>query len=276
MVVNNYHLIPEFMRLGLSEYEAKAYLSLLHENPATAYETGKASGIPTSKVYEVLKKLVEKGIASIVDEGKTRQYIPITPDEFLDRHKSLTESIVGSLRVELSRIKGKQEVSYIWNITNYDYLMYKVKQSIEEASKTILVSVRAEEMVLIEDELRRALTRGVRIAIVHFGLPKIKIGQMYPHPIEDTIYYEKGGRGLVVVIDSREILTGTIFKNNEVEGAWSMNRGFVTLAEDYIKHDIYIMKIVKRFDRILKERFGVKYAKMRDIFTDEEATSGSF
>jgi sugar-specific transcriptional regulator TrmB len=148
--------------------------------------------------------------------------------------------------------------------------MHKVKQSIAGASKTVLVSIWAEEMTLIEDALREALQRGVSVVIVHFGSPKVKIGQIYPHPIEDTIYQEKGGRGLVVVIDSKEILAGTIFKHRKVEGVWSMNRGFVTLAEDYIKHDIYIMKIVKRFDRTLRERFGIKYAKLIDIFTDED------
>ena len=63
----------------------------------------------------------------------------------------------------------------------------------------------------------------------------------------------------------------TVFEENRVEGAWSVNKGFVTLAEDYVKHDIYIMKIVRRFDRQLIERFGENYGKLRDIFNDQEA-----
>ena len=74
-----------------------------------------------------------------------------------------------------------------------------------------------------------------------------------------------------VVVDSQEVLTGTVYKYGKVEGAWSRNRGFATLAEDYIKHDIYIMKIIRRFDRTLQERFGNRYKTLRDIFTDEEA-----
>ena len=61
---------------------------------------------------------------------------------------------------------------------------------------------------------------------------------IYQHPIEDTIYNEKGGRGLVLVAVTKEALMGTIFPDYRVEGAWSVNQGFVTLAEDYIKHDI--------------------------------------
>lgn len=270
MVENTDFILLELMKLGLSAYEVKAYLSLLDENPATAYEIGKASGIPTSKVYEVLKKLVRKGIVSVIDAGRTRRYIPLAADEFLNRHKNMMEKTIDSLRTELSVVKGKQGFSYIWNITDYGYLMYKVKEAIGGAKRTILLSIWEKELVLIEHELRDAMKKGVKVVILHFGSPKVKIGQMYPHPIEDTIYQEKGGRGLVVVVDSSEILTGTISASNRTEGAWSMNRGFVTLAEDYIKHDIYIMKIVKRFDRTLKESFGVKYAKLRDIFSDED------
>ncbi len=62
---------------------------------------------------------------------------------------------------------------------------------------------------------------------------------------------------------------GTVSKDNKVEGAWSMNRGFVMMAEDYIKHDVYIMKIVGRFSGLLRKKFGSRYEKLRDIFKDE-------
>ncbi len=263
-------IILELAELGLSEYEAKAYISLLRESPATAYEIGKSSGVPTSKIYEVLKKLTEKGVISIIEEGKTRQYVPIEPDEFLSKYKNRTEMIIDSLKDELSNIKGKRELSYIWNIAEYDYLMDKVKRMINGATKTVLISTWKEEFALIKDRIRDVLKKKVKVAVIHFGYSDSKLGQIYQHPIEDTIYQEKGGRGFVVVVDSKEVLMGTILKDNRVEGAWSMNKGFVTLAEDYIKHDIYIMKIVKRFDRTLIKKFGDKYAKLRDIFRDEE------
>lgn len=55
-----------------------------------------------------------------------------------------------------------------------------------------------------------------------------------------------------------------------MDGAYSRGPGFILLAEDYIKHDIYIMKIVRRFDDLLLKTFGPKYRKLRDIYTDEE------
>ncbi len=262
-------LISELLELGLTEYEAKIYLALLRENPATAYELGKSSGVPTSKIYEVLNKLIEKGVTSIVDEGKTKRYCPVDPEEFLDKHKSRTDKIIDNLRNRLVTLKGEKELSFIWNIHEYEYLIDKAKRMIDGATMSILISAWKEEFALIEERVRDALEKKVDVAIVHFGFPESKLGQMYRHPIEDTIYYEKGGRGFVIVADSTMVLMGTISEGNRVEGAWSTNKGFVTLAEDYIKHDVYIMKIIKRFSGILRKSFGSRYEKLRDIFKDE-------
>lgn len=270
MVVNIKELVAQLSGIGLAEYESRAYISLLKDNPATPYEIAHASGIPSSKVYEALNRLVEKGVVSAVDEGKKRRYIPIDPGELLGRYKASMATLIDSLSHDLAGIRGGSDVSYIWNITGHDYLIDKAVRMISGAGKTLLLSVWKDDFPLLEPALKEAAKRKVLIAVVHFGARKSSIKQIFSHPIEDTLFQEKGGRVLALVADSREVLIGTIFGDNRVEGAWSANRGFVTVAEDYIKHDIYIMKIVKRFDRQLVKKFGEKYVKLRDIFRDEE------
>jgi sugar-specific transcriptional regulator TrmB len=263
--------LSHLAEIGLSEYEAKVYLSLLKESPSTAYEIAKLSGVPTSKVYGVLGKLGEKNMISIVEDEKIKRYLPLEPDDFLNMHRKKVEKTITSLEGRLSGVRGEKENLSIWSITEYDYLMLKARRMIEGAGKTILLSIWKEELEQIEDVVTQAFQRGVQVAIVHFGQTRMRAGQVYQHPIEDTVYHGKGGRGFVLVVDSQEVLTGTVYKYGRVEGAWSRNRGFATLAEDYIKHDIYIMKIIRRFDRTLQERFGSRYRTLRDIFTDEEA-----
>lgn len=141
---------------------------------------------------------------------------------------------------------------------------------VDGAEKNLLISGWDEELSALEEHLISRKNKNVKIAIVHFGEGNINAGVVYRHPIEDTIYDEKGGRGLVIIADMKEALMGTIFPDFKVEGAWSVNQGFVTLAEDYVKHDIYIMKIVSRFDDLLIDRFGEKYKKLRDIYKDDE------
>ena len=68
-------------------------------------------------------------------------------------------------------------------------------------------------------------------------------------------------------------LMATIQNEQRCQGARSRSKGFITLAEDYIKHDIYIMKIVKRFDPELINTFGQNYKLLRDIFSDKDSNS---
>jgi sugar-specific transcriptional regulator TrmB len=264
-------VITKLSELGLSEYESKAYLALLHSNPSTAYEIAKESGIPTSKIYQVIHKLTEKGICLLSEEnGKTKRYIPIQPDEFLNRYKSTVGTLVDSLKEEFNSLDSRQDASRIWNISDYDHLIDKARRMIDSAHSVLLLSLWKEELEPLEAALRKAEERGVRIALVHFGIPKICVGQVYYHPIEDTLYAEKGGRGFVLISDSQEVLIGTVSYEGRAEGAWSRNKGFVMISEDYVKHDVYITKIIKRLDKELINCFGERYAKLRDVLRDAD------
>lgn len=265
-------ILNQLAELGLSKYEAKAYVALIQNKPSTAYEIAKASGVPSSKVYEVLSRLNQKGLILVLEEeeGKTRRYISQSPEEFLNSYKNTVGRVVDSLKGQLRLLNGRKEVSYIWNITDREQLAERARRMIAGADKVILLSLWREESALLEKELKEAEHRGIQIAIVHFGPPSLAIGQVYYHPIEDTLYSEKGGRGLVLVIDAQEVLIGNVNYEGRVEGAWSRSKGFITVAEDYIKHDIYIAKILRRFEHALRERFGEKYGKLRNVFSDEE------
>ena len=258
------------MEIGLSEYEARAYITLLSTSPATAYEVAREAGLPSSKVYQVLDKLMARNMIQSIEERDKKRYLPLGPDEFISGQKKRIETTLASLKSDLGMIKKEPDVSYIWNVKEYQYLMEKAERMVRLARKEILLSTWSEELADLSPSLRKSEQKGLNIAIVHFGPASERIGIMYHHPIEETICAEKGGRGFTLVADSREAIMATVQMNTGVEGAWSMNAGFVTLAEDYIKHDIYIMKIVSRFDKLLMRRFGPGYRRLRDIYSDRE------
>ncbi len=258
------------MEIGFSENEAKAYMALLLENPSTAYDIAKRSAVPTSKIYEVLAKLSEKGAVFEIDDKEKCRYVPLPPDELITNHKNRLEGTLAELREGLNELKSNADLSFMRTIRDYGYLLDKARQIIEDARETVLLSVWPRELDLLKPALKQSIARGVKIAIVHFGQTKIQLGQIFAHPIEDTIFAEKGGQGLVVVTDSKEVLFAKVTNTGTAEGVHSISKGFVAMAEDYIKHDIYIMKIVNRFNKSLISKFGTNYHKLRDVFKDEE------
>ena len=268
MVVNE--LVNHIKALGFSEYEARAYICLLKIQPATAYEIAQASGIPSSKIYEIIARLLEKQVFMADGEGNRKKFLALMPGEFIQRQRSGFEQTLDVLENELPALQSSAPVSFIWNIGDYDLFMDKARRMIGEAANTVLLSAWETERSNLEPLLENAERRGVKIAAIHFGTRDKGSGALFRHPIEDTIYMEKGGRGMVLVCDACCALVGTIDDAGRVQGAFSSNQGFITLAEDYIKHDIYIMKIVNRFDETLLKKFGTNYNHLRNIFEDKD------
>ena len=274
--MNKEVLTSRLMDIGLSENESRAYLSLLEAHPSTGYEIAKQSGIPSSKVYEVLRKLIQRGmVLELKERGKTR-YIPQESRDFIVGYKHKVTGILDSLEDALAGYGSATNAAYIWTYDSFDESIDKVHTMILGAGESVLLSVWQEDYSLVEDACRAA-SQKCRTAAVYFGedegnLPDDGVMRFH-HPIRNTIYSEKGGRGLVAVVDSKEAFMGTFFSDGKngirAEGTFSKNPGFVALAEDYIKHDIYIMKIVKRFDKELIETFGEGYGMLRDVFSDK-------
>ncbi len=268
MVVNN---IREILKeIGFSDYEARTYVSALRLRLATPYELARDSGIPTSKIYETVGRLQEKKLLFEVADTNKKKFAPLSSEEFLTHTRRLSDQRFEDLARNLKDLPQAKEVSFVWNIHDYGFLIEKSLEVIRASESSILASLWPMELRTVVQELKDANARGVKTAVIHFGKPEEKVGTFFTHPIEDTLYSERGGRGFTLVADSCIAVMGTIFDQRGVEGAWSANRGFVLLAEDYLKHDIYVMKIVNRFDRELIHKFGKNYAKLRDIFTDRE------
>ena len=261
--------ISKLTQLGLSEYEAKAYVALLAENPLTAYEIAKNSGIPTSKIYEVIRKLENRRTIHAIHSERSKVFVPLSPDEFIHNFRTSVENNLQAVKDELTDIKVGMDTSYTWHIKDYEGLILKARRMMDTAKTSILLSIWPPEIKLLLQNLQSAGDRGVQIAVIHYGATNIKIKQLYMHPIEDTIYSEREVRGITLVADYKEALNGTIV-SERTEAVWSMNEGFVIMAEGYIRHDIYQMKTMKRFSPLLKKNFGERYERMRDLYDDTD------
>jgi sugar-specific transcriptional regulator TrmB len=272
MVVNKSmkRVISGLTRLGLTEYEARAYAALLKENPASPYEIAKNSGIPTSKIYEVITRLASREMIQAIQGERSKMYIPLSPDELLQGFRTSMEDTLQAVKRELQGVKSGLDTSgYTWHIREYDNCILRARRMIDTAEESLLLLVWPEEMNALVGALSQADLRGIRTAVVHYGQTDVKMSCLYRHPVEDTIYAERKTRGFTIVADSKEVLTGKIDGPDRTEVIWSMNEGLVMMAEDYIRHDIYFMKLASRFNPLLREKFGLRYEKLRDLYRDE-------
>ena len=77
--------------LGLTGYEASAYLALIRRERATGAEIARLAELPRQRIYDVLSGLVARGLASVVP-GRPNRYTAVAPDEaiatLLAEHRS--------------------------------------------------------------------------------------------------------------------------------------------------------------------------------------------
>ena len=71
--------------LGLSEYESRAYRSLLETGPTTAQESSRASDVPMGRIYDVLNSLETHSLVRSQTASRPKKYVAVEPDTALDR-----------------------------------------------------------------------------------------------------------------------------------------------------------------------------------------------
>lgn len=73
------------MDIGLTEREAKVYITLLGGRMFTAADLQEAVNIPRTKIYEVLHKMVNRGICTEKKLGKNKMFEAVEPKLAMER-----------------------------------------------------------------------------------------------------------------------------------------------------------------------------------------------
>ena len=125
--------------LGLTMYEAQAYVTLTSLISATAFEVSEKSGIPRSKIYDVLKKLNEKNFIEIED-GRPLTYNVKSPVEVLSREKEKINSKINDGISRLTNIyeNGMSQVQApIWRIYGVEKIINQEVEIIKRSKNSI-------------------------------------------------------------------------------------------------------------------------------------------
>ena len=253
--------------LSFSEYEAKTYLALLENSPLSGYAVSLNSGVPRSKIYEVLGGMVARGDI-LISQGPTPLYIPLPPNELIEHRKQKAEQIFKTAQEALERFTvSAQNRENIWNISGHEAIMNRISEGIKGAVHRILLEVWKEDAEELEDILREAADRGIKVLIVAYGALDFDFAQVYQHDMSERITSEYGGRWIVFSRDDQEVIAGIVSLGNDSRAAWTMHPGLVMPITEVIIHDMYIMEILSYFRKELEERFGPDLSILREKFS---------
>ncbi|HLI16242.1 MAG TPA: helix-turn-helix domain-containing protein [Acidimicrobiales bacterium] len=243
-------VVDQLREIGMSGYEAKAYLALLAAGrPLNGYEVAKFSGVPRSTVYQTLAKLVERSAAfevKLVDSPGTC-YVALSAESLLARVRREFDRNLAELGRSLPAIAPTSEASLVHHIEGRERALERAIDLVDGAQEQLFVSLWPEEAPALLPSLRRAERRGVDTTILAFGELPEPVGHTYVHQFSapEVVIARVGVRLLVVASDCRSVLIGGAIPES-MWAVWSDDPAVVLVAVEYVRHDIAMQVLVDR------------------------------
>jgi sugar-specific transcriptional regulator TrmB len=216
-----------FRHVGLSMYEAKIYMSLTVEGPSEARRLSMTSGVPRTKVYGTLKKLIERGLV-VEAPGNPRKFAIISPAEafgsYLESSKtSLSEGVTSLVEFEntLSALEGiyqqrqwrtnlEPQKGEIWLIQGRPEVMQRTGEMLRRAKESIDVVTTESGLILFykmfNKQLDKLVENGVRVRIrTPIGSTNGRLAKELDYAYE-VKHVDIGAPILFLCVDERELL----------------------------------------------------------------------
>ena len=235
-------------KIGLTSYEIKTFSSLLKTGELTASDLSQKSGVPYSKIYEVLGTLEEKSwIGS--DESRPTKYFAKSPSTGLDTTKQKMENeflqnqnIILNELVPLYEKSGVSEKPDIWVLSGAINITTKILEMVDMCRNEVMIAIPEAGEELVKQalpKLRSLHDKGVKITI----LTSDKIDKESVKAIKRvaTVKIKKGLFGGGIISDKKYvvILLGpetTGEGSSDIVAIWADHAGLAGFARQYFEY----------------------------------------
>lgn len=269
-------IAEQLTRLGFSQYEARTYVGLLMSNGATGYTVANETGVPQPKVYETLRRLVDRGAAVLTSERPAR-YAAVSPAVLLSALEKEFVAKLEAARQGLDSLPSHRAADPGLPISGLNSLAGATERAItaiESARNRVYLSGRAEELKALGGAIDSASGRGVQFVIVHFGrlpFPPPR-GQVMRHAsTEGTLYHSRQAHHLAVVVDSRWALWALARDGRQWEVMYGEVSLVASLVKSYIRHDLFVQRMYADLPGELESLYGPGLLQLTNLSGDDGA-----
>ncbi|MGE7876273.1 TrmB family transcriptional regulator [Peribacillus muralis] len=237
--------IEKLQSLGFSQYEAKAYVSLVRQGPVSAYQVSKESGIPRARIYEILNGLQEEGVVIKEEINDSIQYSPLPVDVFLESVRSRWDNTYQSISDTLKQFEkiGPVSDNRVMTLKGEQHILSFCRTLIQKAEKRIVVSLWDKMYEILEPELKESAghctLKGI-VFQVESPLAGIDVHRQ-------TSYVNNIGENkwFILSIDGTETIYGPASETRET-AFYTDDPIHINFLENYIWHDILVNRLVKK------------------------------
>jgi len=249
-------IIPLLKRFGLSTYEAKAYVAAVGRAPLTAYKLAQLSGVPRPRIYEIVDRLVAKGLLIFQSGGRTL-LTAASYEKILSQKDAEHREMIDRLRKLLSAVPSAESPG-IWNITGRFQVLQTARGLLEAARRYVYLESMAEDVRELQTALQKVRQRRVALHGIYCGdLPSGSPG-LIKHLGEICLTSGE----IAVVVDGKQALIGCTQPPDSASAALTQNKGLINIAREYIRHEVFLNSSFGGKDRAATESYVRKYRNL--------------
>lgn len=230
-------IIQAMQDLGFTATDAKAYLGLLKNHPATGYELATRTGVPRSAIYNVVRRLEAQGLINSV-QAKPARYQPLPPERLFAQLESRFSQSLSEFKNAVNALKLETDSTATWTMRGYSTLIEQARTLIKEAQQSLVLSLWESEAEQLQDRIQQASKRGVDVVLFSFTpLPKMG-GTRFSYQIPATKLAQYWTPKLIIVADHRRLLVGSAERNEDSRAALSEEQSLIEMALSNLVLDI--------------------------------------
>jgi HTH-type transcriptional regulator, sugar sensing transcriptional regulator len=233
-------LLTDLNAIGFTEYEAKVYLALLKDHPATGYQLSKQAGIPRSMVYEALGRLDVRGAVLKTEDAKVTLYRPVPPEALLDRLNGEHRRRMDALRLGLELIYTARDEGHLWTFNGEGPVVAYARNMIDNARREAMLVLTDANLDALRGAIRAAAERGVAVGALLTGEDQLDVGDVARHPPHESQLH-KLADSLVVVVDEQEVLIAS--SQPAYTATVTTNTNMVQIGRQFVWMELFAHRI---------------------------------
>lgn len=173
------NVVDHLVRLGMSEYEARAYVATVTLGEGTVKEISVESGVPRSRAYDVMEQLAKRGFVQVSNSNPIC-YQAIEPlaasNHLMDEIRNANDVIVK----ELTEIGGKANKAEnpIWTLTGEFAINHKITELIRGAENSIIFVFFNNRSLIRYAKLLTMRSHEIEVTSVIINRPESFVGRL--------------------------------------------------------------------------------------------------
>ena len=235
-------VVKKLQRIGLTEYEAKAYLALLNAHLNTATKISDKSGVPRTRIYSVLESLGQKGWIRIYS-GVPLLFKAVDPREVFEIIKEDYTQFLESLKTTLKEKVNDVKEKFV--IKRFDIGLESLKEEMRK-SRTIEINNATATFV---KKVSDAFKEDVMVKVLLFpNESKVNI---------KNVQFKQAEVGIVSIVRNKEVPSMSITLDE--------SRTF-TVFQDPIDHRYIVDEMLyDECSKCFSEWSNMSWSSARDV-----------